>query len=147
MALSSKRNEHFSTGKESNRKEALLELDTESREIAEIVPNDEGFLTLAKEEDVLFVGTGERIYAVDLESNEILEVYSHETGKLIYDDTGFFYDVETDGDMFYGLMNVAAYDGKVQLVSFHETDGMQEELTEVVEHNHVYSEYDVTLEM
>lgn len=163
---------------ETNRKEALLELDTETREIREIIPDDEGFQALAKRENVLFVGTSERIYAVDLEKNEILwendegiasdwypqlsltennlvfssweilEVYSQETGELIYEDTGFFYDVETDGDMFYGLVNPADYgEGEIQIVSFHETDGFQEELTDVVEIDHVYSEFDVTLDL
>src|SRR5699024_2587130 len=135
---------------------ALLELDMESREIREILP-EEGFNTIAKNEDTLFVGTDERIYAIDLETNEILwenddgissswfpqfsltdnnivfssweilEVYSQETGELIYEDEGFFYDVATDGDMFYGLMNVSDYgDGEIQIISFHEEDGRQE---------------------
>lgn len=159
------------------REHALLELDLESREIREILP-EEGFDALAKKDNILFVGTGERIYAVDLETNEIiwendtgissgwypqfsltdnnlvfssweiLEVYSQETGELIYEDTGFFYDVETDGDMFYGLINAADYgDGEVQIVSFHETEGFQEELTESVEVDHVYDEHDVTLDL
>jgi outer membrane protein assembly factor BamB len=162
---------------EYDREYALLELDMETREIREILL-EEGFLTLVKDENVLFVGTEERIYAVDLETNEvlwendggissgwypqfsvtdnslvfssweILEVYSKETGELIYEDTGFFYDVETDGDMFYGLVNAADYgEGEVQIVSFHETDGFQEELTEIVEVDHVYSEDDVTLDL
>ena len=162
---------------EFDRENALLELDMESREIREILP-EEGFSTIAKNEDTLFVGTSERIYAIDLETNEILwendtgissswypqfsltdnnlvfssweilEVYSQETGELIYEDEGFFYDVETDGDVFYGLVNASDYgDGEIQIVSFHETDGMQDELTEVVEIDHVYDEHDVTLDL
>ncbi|GGN57040.1 hypothetical protein [Oceanobacillus indicireducens] len=162
---------------EFDRENALLELDMESREIREILP-EEGFNTIAKNGDTLFVGTDERIYAIDLETNEILwenddgissswfpqfsltdnnivfssweilEVYSQETGELIYEDEGFFYDVATDGDMFYGLMNVSDYgDGEIQIISFHEEDGRQEELTEAAPIDHVYDENNVTLDL
>uniref|UniRef100_UPI0036D405F1 hypothetical protein n=1 Tax=Flavobacterium myungsuense TaxID=651823 RepID=UPI0036D405F1 len=65
-------------------------------------------------------------------------MYSQETGELIYEDEGFFYDVATDGDMFYGLMNVSDYgDGEIQIISFQEEDGRQEELTETASIDHV----------
>lgn len=111
---------------------SIMEIDLNSEDIKEITESEESSI-MAKDDDVLYVGDDDNMYALDLEDDEIvwetddgmdgegyidmhvtdnslivegtngLEGYSLEDGEKLFSEEGIFYDVATDGDTFYAL--------------------------------------------
>jgi len=72
---------------------------------------------------------------------------SMETGEVLYEEDGYFYGGKGDGETFYALMDDEAMMGdyQLQIVAFDESDGRQEALTEPLEIDMPYDEFNVNL--
>lgn len=156
---------------------ALYEIDVVTNEMIEIADAEDSVITTTKKDDILYIAEAERIYALDVNSGDTLwetevgisdmwnpnlyvtdnsliamnleemTVYSLENGEKLFEETGLYYDLAADGDMFYTLANVSSgVDYELQIISYHETDGKQEELTEPIEIDMPYEDQNITID-